>query len=72
MPYFHVTGDKCCTVWIPLDPIRADNGMMGYVRGSHRWQTHAANGVVTQTPLPGSVLPQLPDIEGTTGEHDIV
>ena len=72
MPYFHVTGDKCCTVWIPLDAIGADNGMMGYVRGSHRWQTHAASGFVTQMPLPGSPLPKLPDIERTEGEYDIV
>ena len=72
MPYFHVTGDKCCTVWIPLDAIGADNGMMGYVRGSHRWRTHAANGFVTQTPLPGSPFPQLPDVEGAAGEYDIV
>ena len=71
-PYFHVTGDKCCTVWIPLDAIGADNGMMGYVRGSHRWPTHAANGFVTRTPLPGSQLPQLPDIEGAEGNYDIV
>ncbi len=72
MPYFHVTGNKCCTVWIPLDAIEADNGMMGYVRGSHRWRTHAANGFVTQTPLPGSSFPQLPDIEGAADEYDIV
>ena len=72
MPYFHVTGSKCCTVWIPLDAIGTDNGMMGYVRGSHRWRTHAANGFVTQTPLPGSSLPQLPDIDGAAGEYDIV
>ena len=72
MPYFHVTGDKCCTAWIPLDVIRADNGMMGYVRGSQRWPTHAANGFVTQTPLDGSPLPPLPDIEGAAGDFDIV
>ena len=72
MPYFHVTGDKCCTVWIPLDTISADNGMMGYVRGSHRWPTHAASGLVTQAPFPGSPLPKLPDIEGNAGEYDIV
>lgn len=71
-PYFHVTGDKCCTVWIPLDPVDADNGMMGYVRGSHRWRTHAPNGFVTQTPLHGTALPKLPDIEGTAGEYDIL
>ena len=72
MPYFHVTGSKCCTVWIPLDAIGTDNGMMGYVRGSHRWRTHAANGFVTRMPLPGSSLPQLPDIDGAAGEYDIV
>ena len=72
MPYFHVTGDKCCTAWVPLDAIHADNGMMGYVRGSHRWPTHAANGFVTQTPLGGSPLPKLPDIEGGAGDFDIV
>jgi len=72
MPYFHVTGDKCCTVWIPLDAIGIDNGMMGYVRGSHRWRTHAASAFVTQMPLPGSPLPKLPDIEGAAGEYDIV
>ena len=71
MPYFHVTGDKCCTVWIPLDAVNSDNGMMGYVRGSHRWQTHAPNGFVTQTPLHGSPLPKLPDIEGRASEYDI-
>ena len=71
-PYFHVTGDKCCTVWIPLDAVNADNGMMAYVRGSHRWQTHAPNGFVTQTPLYGTPLPKLPDIEGGNAEYDIV
>ncbi len=71
-PYFHVTGDKCCTVWIPLEAVSSDNGMMGYVRGSHRWQTHAPNGFITQKPLPGSQLPKLPDIEGNASEYDIV
>lgn len=72
MPYFHVSGDKCCTVWIPLDTADADTGMMGYVRGSHRWSTHAANGLVTQMPLSGSLLPRLPDIEGGSEEYDII
>ena len=72
MPYFHVTGDKCCTVWVPLDPITEENGMMGYVKGSHRWRTHAANGFVTRTPLYGTGLPPLPDIEGCEEKYDIV
>lgn len=72
LPYFHVTGQKCCTVWIPLDAANADSGMMGYIRGSHRWATHAASGFVTQQPLYGSPLPRLPDIEGAEGDYDIV
>ncbi len=71
-PYFHVTGDKCCTVWIPLEAVGIEDGMMGYVRGSHLWQTHAPNGFITQKPFPGSQFPKLPDIEGNSSEYDIV
>ena len=72
MPYFHVTGDQFCTVWIPLDAIHADNGRMEYVKGSHRWRIHAANGFISQTPPAGSSLPKLPDIEGNPSDFDIV
>ncbi|MDE0008559.1 MAG: phytanoyl-CoA dioxygenase family protein, partial [Gammaproteobacteria bacterium] len=71
-PYFHVIGEKCCTVSIPLDAVNADNGMMAYVRGSHRWQRHAPNGFVTPIPLYGTPLPKLPDIEGDNAGYDIV
>ena len=72
LPYFHVTGQQCCTVWMPLDPAVEDSGMMGYVRGSHRWPTHASSGFVTQHSMIESPLPQLPDIEGAEGDYDIV
>ncbi len=71
-PYFHLTGEQCCTVWMPLDEVDGDNGMMGYVRGSHRWDMHAANVFASQTPIPGSVEKQLPDIEGNEDDYDIV
>ena len=25
-PYFHLSGDQCCTIWMPLDVVDADNG----------------------------------------------
>lgn len=71
-PYFHITGEQCCTIWMPLDVVDADNGMMGYVRGSHRWAIHAANTFASQEPIPGSVLPKLPDVEGHEDDFDIV
>ena len=36
IPFFPMEGDQTCTVWIPLDPIRRENGIE-YIRGSHRW-----------------------------------
>jgi len=71
-PYFHLSGEQCCTVWMPLDVVDSDNSMMGYVRGSHRWEIHAANVFAGQAPIPGSTLAQLPDIEGHEGDYDVV
>jgi len=71
-PYFHLSGEQCCTVWMPLDVVDSANSMMGYVRGSHRWEIHAANVFAGQAPIPGSTLEQLPDIEGHEDEYDVV
>lgn len=71
-PYFHLTGEQCCTIWMPLDVVDAENGMMGYVRGSHRWEIHAANTFASQAPIPGSALEKLPDIEGHEEDYDVI
>lgn len=36
-PYWPVTGDQFCTVYIALDEIDAENGAVEYVAGSHLW-----------------------------------
>ena len=36
-PYWPVTGDQFCTVYVALDEIDAENGGVEYVAGSHRW-----------------------------------
>jgi ectoine hydroxylase-related dioxygenase (phytanoyl-CoA dioxygenase family) len=36
-PYWPVTGDQFCTVYVALDEIDAANGAVEYVAGSHRW-----------------------------------
>jgi len=70
-PYFHLTGDQCCTIWMPLDVVDTENSVMGYVRGSHRWDVHSANIFVTQEAIPGSSGQPLPDIEGNEDQFDI-
>jgi ectoine hydroxylase-related dioxygenase (phytanoyl-CoA dioxygenase family) len=36
VPYWPVTGDQVCSVWMPLDPITSEN-RLEFVRGSHSW-----------------------------------
>lgn len=74
-PYFNVSGEHCASVWIAPEPVDEHNGRMGYVRGSHRWATHAANRFISREKFfPDEVdkLPQLPDIEGHEDDFDIV
>lgn len=71
-PYFHLTGDQCCTMWMPLDLVDRENSAMGYIRGSHLWDIHSANIFVTQERIPSSPGKSLPDIEGNEEQYDIV
>ena len=80
-PYYHLSGEQVCGMWVSPDVVTADSGAMRYVRGSHRWGTFfKANVFVSQTSI-GELMPeasdeegqvQLPDIEGNSGDYDIV
>ena len=71
--YFQISGDKCCIVWIPLDPVDSVNGAMEYIRGSHLWgREFAPNVFFAQTAIPTSDAEKLPDIEANRDEYDIV
>jgi len=71
--YFQIEGDKCCIVWIALDPVSAINGGMEYVRGSHLWnKTYAPNVLFAQSPNPMSPYEKMPDIEAHRDDFDII
>lgn len=71
--YFQITGRKCLIAWIALDEATLENGVMEYVRGSHKWpETYAPNVFVAQTPTTGSQDERLPDIEGNRSNFDII
>ena len=73
LAYFQIEGDQCVVVWIPLDPASLENGVMQYVRGSHRWgETFAPNVFVSQTPFASSPEKRCPDIEGALEDYDII
>ncbi|MCB1504637.1 MAG: phytanoyl-CoA dioxygenase family protein [Hyphomicrobiaceae bacterium] len=71
--YFDIDGDQCCVLWIPVDPVTAENGAMQYVRGSHLdGRLYRPNVFLSQTELPGAEGEPLPDIEGNRDQYDIV
>lgn len=71
--YFQIEGEKACIVWIPLDPVDAENGRMEYVRGSHLWgRIYAPSIFFAQSANPVSPYDKLPDIEGNQENYDII
>jgi ectoine hydroxylase-related dioxygenase (phytanoyl-CoA dioxygenase family) len=73
LPYMDASGTKCASVWIALDPVTSASGGMKYIRGSHRWdKLYAANTLIAQTPIPGTRLPRLPDIEAEEQDHEVL
>ena len=80
-PYYHLSGDQVCGMWVSPDVVTEDSGAMRYVRGSHRWGTFfKANVFVSQTSI-GDLMAgasdeddqvQLPDIEGNPDQYDIL
>ncbi len=77
-PYFTVDGGEVAVCWVPVDRVDAENGPMGYVRGSHRWgKLFKPSDFVTDTGtfpeqdgLDHSGLEDLPPI--SADEHDLV
>ena len=71
--YFHLEGEQCCTMWIPLDKVDTENSTMGYVRRSHKGPLYLPNTFVSQMPMPGSMGHEpVPDIEGNEDDYDVV
>ena len=37
LPYWCVDGSRICSLWVALDTVERDSGMLAFVRGSHAW-----------------------------------
>jgi len=37
LPYWPLKGTQIVSIWLPLDPVSPDNGVVTYIKGSHRW-----------------------------------
>ncbi len=71
--YFHLTGDRICTTWVPLDRVGVDTGAVAYLRGSHLTGTvYRPNWFVTTDPLPGTEGTSVPAIRPDDDHPDLI
>ena len=80
--YFHFDGWQICGIWFTVDPVGPDDGALGYVRGSHRWDKAfqpipiggaRSNDLYSAKPAGSEdVLDKLPDIEANPDDYDLV
>lgn len=64
--YFHVSGEKLCTFWCPLDPVGPETGAVVFVKGSHgSGRVYRPNLFVSEQAIPGTEGEDAPqDFEG--------
>ncbi|WP_194864871.1 phytanoyl-CoA dioxygenase family protein [Alloalcanivorax profundimaris] len=72
LPYWCVRGDQLCSLWVALDPVGPDGGMLRFVRGSHRWSTHfRAPDFQFKTDYASELAP-LPDIDADPERYPVL
>jgi ectoine hydroxylase-related dioxygenase (phytanoyl-CoA dioxygenase family) len=72
LPYWPIRGADVISIWVPFDSVSPENGVVSYVRGSHRWEKLirpasprlAAAGVVDEMRTDDSKIDFKPDAEG--------
>ena len=60
--YWRVKGTQVASVFVPLDPVKADQGLQ-FVTASNTWPLHNPQHFCDGTPYRGTSLPPLPDID---------
>ena len=81
LAYWPIEGEQILSIWIPFDDASPENGVVTYVRGSHRWgklyrpqafsatgNRVAENGVKQST----EPMPALPDIDADPGSFELI
>ncbi len=73
-PYYHVDGEQLCVIWIPIDPVTADNALQ-FVKGSHRtgdWYRPFLFASDRELAGADTRFAPVPDIEADRDRHEIL
>ena len=68
--YWRVRGDKVGSVFVPLDPVKPEDGL-AFVQGSHNWELHNPQHFADGTPYRGTSLPAMPNIDEMKERGDV-
>lgn len=70
LPYWPVSGEQVLSIWVPIDVASPDNGVVTYVKGSHRWAAfHPMENWSDNEALPDALAAPLPDqVDAQRGE----
>lgn len=60
LPYWPVEGRQLCSMWLPIDPVDRDTGVM-FVAGSHFWAEHSPREFGSGEEFGPAEMPRLPD-----------
>jgi len=80
-PYYSLSGEQVCGMWVSPDYVDENSSAMRYVRGSHKWGSFFLPNVFVSQASMDDILGtksfdddhvRLPDIEGHPEEYDIV
>jgi ectoine hydroxylase-related dioxygenase (phytanoyl-CoA dioxygenase family) len=70
--YWPVAGEQVATLWLALDSVTRETGAVEYVRGSHLWNQRYLAVSFDPDQTYKEDLPQVPDIEASRDDYDIV
>jgi len=71
LAYFHVQGNKVCTMWCPLDNVTSESGAVKFVAGSHLWpDVYQPNLFISSMVIPGTNGPAIPDIDAMVQSNE--
>lgn len=72
LPYWCVEGNQICSVWLTLDEVDRGNGILEFVRGSHRWGRQFQGVDFAFRKSFSDDLESIPDIDAARGKYDII
>ena len=73
-PYVCIDGEHCCSIWMPVDPVKKENGM-AFVPGSHKWGNWYSPrnffGDNAERKFDDAGFEQAPDIDGNPDKYPV-